>query len=40
LIRAAFNEASHRVDEELSNQLKNAAGGIPEIAGMKIPGLS
>jgi DNA-binding YbaB/EbfC family protein len=39
LIRAAVNEASRRVDEELSNQMKNLAGGIPGIAGMKIPGL-
>jgi len=39
LIRAAVNEASRRVDEELANQMKNIAGGIPGIAGMKIPGL-
>jgi DNA-binding YbaB/EbfC family protein len=39
LIRAAVNEASRRVDEELTNQMKNLAGGIPGIAGMKIPGL-
>jgi DNA-binding YbaB/EbfC family protein len=39
LVRAAVNEASRRVDEELSNQMKNLAGGIPGIAGMKIPGL-
>ncbi len=39
LIRAAVNEASRRVDEELANQMKNLAGGIPGIAGMKIPGL-
>jgi DNA-binding YbaB/EbfC family protein len=39
LVRAAVNEASRRVDEELTNQLKNVAGGIPGIAGMKIPGL-
>ena len=39
LVRAAVNEASRRVDEELANQLKNVAGGIPGIAGMKIPGL-
>ncbi len=36
LIRAAVNEACRRVDEELS---KNLAGGIPGMAGMKIPGL-
>jgi nucleoid-associated protein EbfC len=39
LIRAAVNEASRRVDEELTNQMKNLTGGIPGIAGMKIPGL-
>ncbi len=39
LIRAAVNEAARRVDEELANQLKNLTGGIPGIAGLKIPGL-
>jgi nucleoid-associated protein EbfC len=39
LIRAAVNEASRRVDEELTNQMKNLTSGIPGIAGMKIPGL-
>jgi DNA-binding YbaB/EbfC family protein len=39
LVRAAVNEASRRVDEELTNQVKNMAGGIPGMAGMKIPGL-
>ncbi len=39
LIRAAVNEAARRVDEELANQMKNLAGGIPGIAGLKIPGL-
>jgi nucleoid-associated protein EbfC len=39
LIRAAVNEAGRRVDEELANQMKNIAGGIPGLAGMKIPGL-
>ena len=39
LIRAAVNEAGRRVDEELANQMKNLAGGIPGIAGLKIPGL-
>ena len=37
LIRAAVNEASRRVDEELANQMKGLASGIP-IAGLKIPG--
>jgi DNA-binding YbaB/EbfC family protein len=39
LLRAAVNEASRRVDEELANQMRNMAGGIPGMAGMKIPGL-
>ena len=39
LVRAAVNEASRRVDEELANQMKNLSSGIPGIAGMKIPGL-
>jgi DNA-binding YbaB/EbfC family protein len=39
LVRAAVNEASRRVDEELTNQVKTLAGGIPGMAGLKIPGL-
>ncbi|SRR5713101_29938 len=39
LIREAVNEASRRVDEERANQIKNLAGGIPGMAGMRIPGL-
>jgi DNA-binding YbaB/EbfC family protein len=39
LLRAAVNEASRRVDEELANQMRNLAGGIPGVAGLKIPGL-
>jgi DNA-binding protein YbaB len=39
LVRAAVNEASRRVDEELASQMKNLAGNIPGISGMKIPGL-
>src|SRR5437762_14325670 len=39
LVCAAVNEASRRVDEELANQMKNLAGGIPGMAGLKIPGL-
>jgi nucleoid-associated protein EbfC len=39
LIRAAVNEAARRVDEELATQMKSMAGGIPGIAGLKIPGL-
>jgi len=39
LIRAAVNEASRRVDDELANQMKSLTGSIPCIPGMKIPGL-
>ena len=39
LLRAAFNEAARRVDEELAQQMKNISGNIPNLAGMKIPGL-
>jgi DNA-binding YbaB/EbfC family protein len=39
LVRAAVNEASRRVDEELADQMKSVAGGLPGMAGLKIPGL-
>ncbi len=39
LVRAAVNEAARRVDEELTSQMKTLTGGIPGIAGLKIPGL-
>jgi DNA-binding YbaB/EbfC family protein len=39
LVRAAVNEASRRVDEELANQMKSLAGNVPGMAGLKIPGL-
>jgi len=39
LLRAAVNEASRRVDEELASQMKSLAGGMPGLAGLKIPGL-
>jgi nucleoid-associated protein EbfC len=39
LIRAAVNEASRRVDDELATQMKSLAGNLPGLAGMKIPGL-
>ena len=39
LFRAAVNEASRRVDEELANQMKSLAGGLPALSGLKIPGL-
>jgi len=39
LIRSAVNEATRRVDEELSRHVKDLAGGLPGMAGLKIPGL-
>ncbi|GAC1663295.1 MAG: YbaB/EbfC family nucleoid-associated protein [Candidatus Acidiferrum sp.] len=39
VIRAAVNEAARRVDEELASQMKHLAGGVPGMAGLKIPGL-
>ena len=39
LILAAVNEATRRVDEDLSKQMKDINGGISVIAGLKIPGL-
>jgi len=39
LLIAAVNDASRRVDEELSRRVKDLAGGVPGIMGMKIPGL-
>lgn len=39
LILAAVNEATRRVDDELSKQVKDLAGGVPGIMGLKIPGL-
>ena len=39
LVRAAMNEASKRVDEELASQMKSLAGGMPGLSGLKIPGL-
>ena len=39
LVLAAVNEATRRVDEELSKQVKDLTGGVPGIMGMKIPGL-
>jgi DNA-binding YbaB/EbfC family protein len=39
LVRAAVNEASRRVDEELTNQMKSLTSGIPGMAGLKISGL-
>jgi DNA-binding YbaB/EbfC family protein len=39
LILAAVNEATRRVDEELSKQVRDVTGGVPGIMGLKIPGL-
>jgi nucleoid-associated protein EbfC len=39
LMLAAVNEAARRVDEELSKQVKELSGGMPGLAGLKIPGL-
>jgi len=39
LLRAAINEAGRRVDEELASQMKSLTGGLPGVAGLKIPGL-
>jgi len=39
LILAAVNDATRRVDEELSKQVKEMAGGMPGVMGLKIPGL-
>jgi DNA-binding YbaB/EbfC family protein len=39
LVLAAVNEATRRVDEELSKQVKDITGGMAGITGLKIPGL-
>jgi DNA-binding YbaB/EbfC family protein len=39
LVRAAVNEAARRVDDELASQMKNMAGNVPGLNGLKIPGL-
>ena len=39
LVLAAVNEATRRVDEELSRQMKDLSGTMPNIMGLKIPGL-
>jgi DNA-binding YbaB/EbfC family protein len=39
LVLAAVNEATRRVDEEMSKQVKSLTGGMPEAMGLKIPGL-
>jgi hypothetical protein len=39
LILAAVNEATRRVDEELSKQMKDLTSSAPGLMGLKIPGL-
>ncbi|MGH9682943.1 MAG: YbaB/EbfC family nucleoid-associated protein [Candidatus Acidiferrales bacterium] len=42
LVLGAVNEATRRVDEELSKQVKDITGGLPGMAGMtgmKFPGM-
>ena len=39
LIRAAVNEATRRVDDELSKQVKDLTGGLSGLSALKIPGL-
>jgi nucleoid-associated protein EbfC len=39
LVRAAVNEATRKVDDEVANQMKSLAGSIPNVPGLKIPGL-
>ena len=39
LVLAAVNEATRRVDDELSKQVKDLTGGLPGMMGMKIPGM-
>jgi hypothetical protein len=39
LLRAAVNDACRRVDEAFADQMKSIAGGIPGVAGLKIPGM-
>src|SRR3974390_3597428 len=37
LIRAAVNEASRRVDDELANQMKSLSSGLPALSRPTIP---
>ncbi len=39
LVLGAVNEATRRVDEELSKQVKDITGGLPGVAGLKFPGM-
>jgi len=38
-ILSVVNEATRRVDEELSKQMKDLTGGMSGVMGLKIPGL-
>jgi len=38
-VLAAVNEGSRRVDEALADQVKTITGGLPGMAGLRIPGL-
>jgi nucleoid-associated protein EbfC len=39
LLLAAVNEASRRIDEELSKQVKDVTGSLSGLGGLRIPGL-
>jgi|SRR6516225_9777342 DNA-binding YbaB/EbfC family protein len=39
LFLSAVNEATRRVDEELTRQMKDLTGGMSGVMGLKIPGL-
>ncbi len=39
LLLAAVNEASRRVDEELTKQMKDMTGNLSALGGLRIPGL-
>jgi len=39
LFMSAVNEATRRVDDALTQQMKDLTGGMPGMMGMKIPGL-
>src|ERR1700730_11760041 len=39
LFLSAVNEATRRVDDALSKQVKDLTGGMPEMMGLKIPGM-
>jgi nucleoid-associated protein EbfC len=39
LVLSAVNDATRRVDDELSRQMKELSGSMPSMMGLKIPGL-